>query len=665
MAVQTETRAASIQKKSAKSFRRRYVLFGALAAILVVLLWGGFTALNVRRKVESGNAHLQTVLAMVRDGGKELTTPDSLNVIRAELNAASTDFGDARGAVWPLRRFLAPAAILPAVPGYDIAHLYDLLLLAETGTRAAATTVDAVSPAAAAMNQTSTDTTSGSGLTISGGDKLLRVGNALAANANAFGTARSQINEMLAIRGRLNKDSLKLDQAKKALDQLDGITPALSTGLDLAQSLPPVLPSLLAQGGKKQYLVVAQNSDELRPTGGFLSTVGLLAVADGRIALTDFRDSYAVDNSAFSPTAPPAPLTTYMYAGGFVVRDANFWPDFPTSARTIAALYQANQNIKADGVIAVDLRAVGYILEALGPVDVPDYGETVDATNYQERIRFHYLKPSDKVGIEWWKQRKDFIGGLFRAIVARVNVAGGKDYLKLADALTKSIAQKHIQSNFADTTLQQTLATHAIDGGLSPSATGDYLNVVDSNLGFNKVNARINRSIDYSVRPSPDGLRAVAKVTVRYVSTAGVREGEKAGACVAAYADYNDSYDKMMAGCYYNYLRVYVPSGSLLAGSAGFAAGSVEGYDELDKRVFAGYVVVPPGATAEVSFEYSLAGSAWPFDKGEAYTLRVQKEAGTLADPLSITVRLPHSDQDRTWKTDLLIDREFSIEAAR
>ena len=659
MAAQTETLAPPVSPTRPPRRRRRFILFGILAVVLLFLLWAGFTALNVRRKIESGNTHLQTVLAMVRDGGKELTSSTSLTKIRAELVAASADFGEARGAVWPVRRFLALAAILPG-PGYDTAHAYDLLLLAEKGTQAAATTVDAVSPAAQAMNTTTqSGDTSGGALTLSGGDKLLRVGVALSQNAAVFGTARAQTNDLLAIRLRLDKDKLNIEQSRKALDQLDQITPALTTGFDLAQALPPVLPNLLAAGSKKQYVVVAQNSDELRPTGGFVSTVGLLTVENGRISLSDFRDSYAADNSAIAPVLAPQPLITYMNAGGMVLRDANFWPDFPTSAQTLANLYQINQNVKPDGVITVDLRAVAYILDALGPVSVPDYGETVDAKNFQERIRFHYLKPSDKVGVEWWRQRKDFIGGLFKAVVARINGAGGKDYLKLADALNHSVAEKHIQSYFADSTLQQTLADHRIDGALAPSPNNDYLSVVDSNLGFNKVNPLIKRSIEYSVRPSPDGQRAVAKVAIHYVNTAGVREGEKAGECRSAYPDYNDSYDKMMAGCYYNYLRVYAPEGSLLAASSGLREGSVESHIELDKTVFAGYLQLLPGASADVVFEYSLPSSAWVFDKGKTYRLRVQKEAGTEADPLSITIRLPDSAQDRQWKTDLLTDREF------
>ena len=53
---------------------------------------------------------------------------------------------------------------------------------------------------------------------------------------------------------------------------------ALRDGLELAQALP----SLLGADKPAEYLLLAQNPDELRATGGFIGAVGVLTLDQGR-----------------------------------------------------------------------------------------------------------------------------------------------------------------------------------------------------------------------------------------------------------------------------------------------------------------------------------------------------------------------------------------------
>ncbi|MGC8000595.1 DUF4012 domain-containing protein, partial [Salmonella enterica] len=71
----------------------------------------------------------------------------------------------------------------------------------------------------------------------------------------------------------------------------------------------PIAPEMMGLSELRRYLVVAQNDDELRATGGFISGAGVIAVENGRIASFDFKDAYQVDDWRNKPyDIPPEPL---------------------------------------------------------------------------------------------------------------------------------------------------------------------------------------------------------------------------------------------------------------------------------------------------------------------------------------------------------------------
>ena len=95
------------------------------------------------------------------------------------------------------------------------------------------------------------------------------------------------------------------------------------------------LPAILGHDGARRYLVIAQNPAELRPTGGFLGTYGILTLDDGRIASLEFHDVYTLDDQQGMPyQEPPEELAAYLLGrGSWELADANWSPDFPTVGR--------------------------------------------------------------------------------------------------------------------------------------------------------------------------------------------------------------------------------------------------------------------------------------------------------------------------------------------
>ena len=141
----------------------------------------------------------------------------------------------------------------------------------------------------------------------------------------------------------------------------------------------------------------------------------------------------------------------------------------------------------------------------------------------------------------------------------------------LFQAGIRALNRRSIQIWLLDPDVAEVLADLGWDGGLSLPAAGDFLALIDTNMGYNKVNAVVKRSISYRVDwPEDPQEPARATATIHYDHPVDAPEH----ACDIT-PRYGLTYDDMIERCYFNYVRLYTPTGSKLI--------SVEGFDEAQK----------------------------------------------------------------------------------
>lgn len=87
----------------------------------------------------------------------------------------------------------------------------------------------------------------------------------------------------------------------------------------------------------QRYLVMVENSGELRATGGFLTAYGYLEQNRGKIDAMSAQNTYALLNRIHYRPPAPAPIAKYVYTPTWHLRDANWSPNVPT---TVAKIYQ-------------------------------------------------------------------------------------------------------------------------------------------------------------------------------------------------------------------------------------------------------------------------------------------------------------------------------------
>ena len=465
-----------------------------------------------------------------------------------------------------------------------------------------------------------------------GGELLAEALPVLSAAAPQLQDADARLARAQALRARVEGDLHPRLAAQ--LPRLDRFLPLARAGLRAAQ----VAPALLGADGPRTYLILAQNSHELRGTGGFISGAGFVRLDGGRIVDLKLSDAYSVDDLTQPHPAPPRALTEQMGTQLLTLRDSNWSPDFPESSEVARALFAQDRGIATDGTIALDLEAVRLLVAALEPLQVSGIDQPVTGANVMDWMKRSWAAPQSTSGTvaeaatsDWWLKRKDFMGELMGAALVKLQGGGDLNMSALAQAVVTMLEGRHLQVAVDDPALAKVLAEQGWDGSLRPPAEGDFLAVVDTNVGFNKTNAAVTETIAYRVEPANDGLEATLTLTYTHTAPAGAET-----ICDRA-PRYGDSYDALINRCYWDFVRVYAPGGSELLAADGLNRPAAE-QGEHRTTVFTGSFSLRPGDQHVVTLRYRL-----PTDiPTSPYRLFVRKQAGTLATPLTVEAgRMP------------------------
>jgi hypothetical protein len=345
-----------------------------------------------------------------------------------------------------------------------------------------------------------------------------------------------------------------------------------------------------------------------------------------------------------------------MGAEIWLVRDSNWSPDFGESSLVARALMAQDQGLATDGAVAIDMEAVRLLVGALGSLHIAGIAEPVTADNVIDWMKRSWEAPTataamveEQTNVEWWLRRKDFMGELVGAALAKMESGGsGLDVGALARAMLAMLDRRHLQIAVDDPGLAKMLADRGWDGAIRPPANSDFLAVIDSNVGFNKANAAVQQQLAYRIEPVANGLDAILQITYTHRAPVGAEP-----LCDRT-ARYGDSYEALVFRCYWDYLRVYVPGGSELVDAAGLNRVTAEA-GERHTTVFAGDLVLHPGDQTTVILRYRLP----PGLSDDPYRLVVRKQAGTYAVPLDVNTGVCR------WQTDLAQDRLLECAALR
>lgn len=345
-------------------------------------------------------------------------------------------------------------------------------------------------------------------------------------------------------------------------------------------------PKLLSLNKKSTYVIVFQDNTENRGTGGYLDSLAMVSIENGKITDLHLYDTYSLDSQLRGHIDPPPSLKSATGENSWYLRDANWGVSFPQIASKIAWFIQKEIGIYPDLVIAVNLNTI--------PISLDKY--------------LAYLKKNSS--------NSSYL----------LNVVQGIKIMDLIPHLVTNLQNREIF--IYPTTFQApSLTALGWSGEVAPvicrslfPCLSDYYYSQDNNVGVNKVSPFIKKTSTLNLNFTDKNL---------FTTTTTIFENQNADST-------------WPLGTFKNYLRYYLPTTAVLdtvsvdqkpVSSANYQLTEESGFYVLSLSLS-----VSPLSKKEVIINYH---QSLPEEDRYHYQLDLPNQPGNLNDTLIVSINYP------------------------
>ncbi|MDO7881030.1 DUF4012 domain-containing protein [Antiquaquibacter soli] len=218
-----------------------------------------------------------------------------------------------------------------------------------------------------------------------------------------------------------------IGQIQDAHRQLEGMLGPMLPLVEQADEIVGMLPTMLGADGPRSYLVVFQNNSESRSLGGHAGSWVQVNVDDGAIELARQATVSELKTGGVPVIHLSADQLALWPGAGSDPSNVTMVPNLGLSAQTASAFWATKFSTQPSAVFFIDPVALGYVLAAIGPVELP----TGDVINSENAATFLlngvYLKYPDPA-------QQDAVFGAISKSVFGAMLGGSFDPKKLVDA---------------------------------------------------------------------------------------------------------------------------------------------------------------------------------------------------------------------------------------
>jgi hypothetical protein len=308
---------------------------------------------------------------------------------------------------------------------------------------------------------------------------------------------------------------------------------ALAGDLADAEAAVRVLPGLLGAERPRLWFVGLQSPAEARGTGGVVGTHVYLAADDGRLRLLGTGS-----NSAFAPldqlpaSFPPEFESRYGQDPRLFV-NSNLSPHFPFAATLWQAFSAQVRPRPVEVAAALDVVSLGQLVTATGPVTLPDGRRLTPQRAVAFGLSGVYTAYPDPAVRERYQER------VARAIFGALT-GPDVDGAALVRAVATIVAERRFLLWSADEAEQARIDALPVAHRLTPPADAPdapYAAVVVNNIGASKLDAFLERDVEYRVGRCPDNAGRVSSQVAVTLTSAIPRGADLEPYVVAGTAD--------------------------------------------------------------------------------------------------------------------------------
>lgn len=430
----------------------------------------------------------------------------------------------------------------------------------------------------------------------------------------------------------------------------------LNKNIEKINEASSVFSSILGEDDKKRYLIVFQNSNEIRATGGFMGSYALVDFYKGEIVEYEVPEGGIYDLKAgfFEFIKPPKPFNIMI--PDWRIQDSNWFFDFEESAKTIDYFFENSARTSVDGIIAINSNILKDLFAVIGDIKLEEYNITLDSEDATTKIQNivslnkHTNKP------------KEIINSLFSEVSKDIFNIDESKIFELLNFMNDSINKKNIMIYSKDQIIQEKIIKLGFSGNISnisqkDNKIEDYLAIVDTSIGGGKTSEFIDREVKHNIKIYTNG-DIISEIKIN-------REFKE-----------SEALDDQEIKINKEFIRIYTPYGSELIENTGFTKINTEKvenikqkdyykldninkysyietdtgtyiYNDEGKTIFGNFSLLKPGESQEIRLKYKL-----PFkidfnsnflNNYISYYLNLQKQAGIDNMKYSFSIEYPEN----------------------
>lgn len=408
------------------------------------------------------------------------------------------------------------------------------------------------------------------------------------------------VEQQASLLTQLVEETKKLDPTELSPSTKSKVTDKVTTlaeelhQLQAAGAVLKIAPEILGLTTKQSWIVLLQDQQELRPTGGFVQAVGRLNFSQGLLTDSVFQSTYDLDNKLATKVAPPEEIKRFLGEATWYLRDSNWSPDFPTSAKQAGFFMQEISGQQVDGVAGLTFDGVKKLLTITGPIDLPELNEQISDRNLYDRLEFH----AETKSLQLNGKTYDYVSLVLTKLMTKITQLPPAKLAEIVVTLGQLAQTKDLQLVSLQQTEAETWKQLGWDGAVirpqCPNQLGtnqcvvDQLYQVDANIGINKVNPYVDKKVMDYVEVGENSV--VHRRTVTYKNQAKLESWPQ--------------------GSYRSYVKFLLGKNaviqSLTIDNVPVPTDQLLSYLEQDDQVIAAPIIVPRQKTVTVELKYRL-----------------------------------------------------------
>jgi hypothetical protein len=416
--------------------------------------------------------------------------------------------------------------------------------------------------------------------------------------------------------------------------EVKDIISQLEEGTESFREINSFLPDLLGVSERKRYLVFLQNEAEIRSTGGWLTSYGVIGIEGGQIRELFVDDIYNADGTLRVQNkryTPPRSMSGALEITNWPFALVNWYPDL------LDTLNEAEPFVKdlgkgntVDGLITIDVTFIQKLLKEWGGIEVPGETELITSDNLHSKIfQMH------EEFVPGSTQKTTFLANLANEVVKKILSMNIGELIELSDVFESSLNEKHLQATFKNRSAFNFFSTRNWANSMSLKYNTAPI-AIDWNWGGNKANLYLDKNHNLTINIKDlDTIDFTYSLTVENSSTS----------------------EEYPEGDYINYQRIYVPPGAKILRINGIEENEYSVYREGGFKVIGGWFNVPIKSTNTLDISYRI-------ERGEQETnfpITLQEQNAFL----DINLFKQPGEKRHAYKLDITYPSTWNLESSK